>query len=212
MDTRIGIVTGRTTAKNRNVGQPVRLLQVQLTDRRDIQTVQLVAQAGEECSPPNGSLVVVGNSGQARKWAVGTDDGITPVMGVGGKRIYSIDPATHAVIADIKLKPDGTIVLEGPEATVIMDPDGTITVINPGAEVGINPAGDIAATCRSLVLTTDNGVITMSQAGTLTLDVPTLHVTGDITCDGDVTASGISLVDHLHGGVQPGSGTTGVPQ
>lgn len=35
---------------------------------------------------------------------------------------------------------------------------------------------------------------------------------GDITTDGDVKADTISLKLHLHGGVQSGSGTTGLPQ
>lgn len=37
-------------------------------------------------------------------------------------------------------------------------------------------------------------------------------ITGTITASVDVDAAGISLVDHAHGGVQPGSGTTGAPQ
>ena len=38
-------------------------------------------------------------------------------------------------------------------------------------------------------------------------------VTGDIKVSGgDVTADGISLQSHTHGGVQGGSGTTGKPQ
>ena len=38
-------------------------------------------------------------------------------------------------------------------------------------------------------------------------------VTGDIKVSGgDVTADGISLQNHTHGGVQGGSGTTGKPQ
>jgi phage baseplate assembly protein gpV len=35
----------------------------------------------------------------------------------------------------------------------------------------------------------------------------TVNVTG-----GDVVADGISLKTHTHGGVQPGSGSTGAPQ
>lgn len=37
-------------------------------------------------------------------------------------------------------------------------------------------------------------------------------VTGLVTVTNDVVAAGISLVQHVHGGVQSGSGTTGVPQ
>lgn len=39
-----------------------------------------------------------------------------------------------------------------------------------------------------------------------------LHVTGAITSDADVTASGISLKSHKHPGVQSGSSVTGSPQ
>ena len=44
-----------------------------------------------------------------------------------------------------------------------------------------------------------------------------LSVSGNITAanvsaSGDVTAGGISLKNHVHGGVQGGSGTTGAPQ
>lgn len=35
---------------------------------------------------------------------------------------------------------------------------------------------------------------------------------GDIEVTGDVKAGGISLKNHVHGGVQPGGGTTGLPQ
>jgi phage baseplate assembly protein V len=37
-------------------------------------------------------------------------------------------------------------------------------------------------------------------------------ITGAVSVTDDVTANGISLVNHRHGGVQPGAGTTGTPQ
>lgn len=37
-------------------------------------------------------------------------------------------------------------------------------------------------------------------------------ISGDATIDGDAVASGISLVNHTHGGVSPGGGSTGVPE
>jgi len=46
----------------------------------------------------------------------------------------------------------------------------------------------------------------------ITLNTPSVHCTGDVAVDGDVVASGISLVSHTHGGVTPGAGSTGVPQ
>lgn len=51
------------------------------------------------------------------------------------------------------------------------------------------------------------------QAATqVTIDCPAVHFTGSLTVDGDVTASGISLVNHVHGGITPGGDDTGAPQ
>jgi len=48
------------------------------------------------------------------------------------------------------------------------------------------------------------------KAPTITLDGD-VHITGETTADGDVTAEGISLHDHVHGGVQSGTSDTGPP-
>ena len=37
------------------------------------------------------------------------------------------------------------------------------------------------------------------------------HFSGSMTVDGDVTAEGTSVHNHVHGGVQPGGGNTGAP-
>jgi len=37
-------------------------------------------------------------------------------------------------------------------------------------------------------------------------------IVGDLTVEGDVVADGVSLKQHVHEGVQPGAGTTGMPQ
>ena len=39
-----------------------------------------------------------------------------------------------------------------------------------------------------------------------------IEITGPITCDADVVASGISLMTHVHGGVLPGPAKTGAPE
>ncbi|SFH33260.1 phage baseplate assembly protein V [Pseudomonas sp. NFACC45] len=66
---------------------------------------------------------------------------------------------------------------------------GSTTLISPG---GINLIGDI----------THKGDYT--QTGNQT-------VTGKVTVSEDVVAAGISLVNHPHSGVTPGSGMTGNP-
>lgn len=39
-----------------------------------------------------------------------------------------------------------------------------------------------------------------------------IEVTGDVVADGEVTGNGIPLSTHVHGGVEPGGGTSGGPQ
>lgn len=67
---------------------------------------------------------------------------------------------------------------------------GTTHLVSPG---GINLVGDI----------THKGNYT--QTGNQ-------NVTGKVTVSADVVAAGISLVNHPHGGVKPGSGKTGKPE
>lgn len=58
----------------------------------------------------------------------------------------------------------------------------------------------------------------LPSGGTVAITAPGgVTITGDVTVNGtvtvseDVVASGVSLVDHTHGGVDPGPGNTGVP-
>lgn len=79
------------------------------------------------------------------------------------------------------------------------------------------------------------GDITATTTGSMTINAPTITLNGNVTINGnlsqgmgesggtatmlgpvtvtnDVTASGISVATHKHGGVQTGGGTTGGPQ
>ena len=57
----------------------------------------------------------------------------------------------------------------------------------------------------------------VNVTGTTNLVSPQTNITGEIQVNGninvtgDVVASGISLVNHIHGGVEPGGGTTSGP-
>jgi hypothetical protein len=69
------------------------------------------------------------------------------------------------------------------------------------------------------LVATPDGNVTMTVAGTLTVNAPTTNWTGDINVSGDITvtggdvvADGISLKTHVHGGVQSGGSNTGTPQ
>lgn len=82
---------------------------------------------------------------------------------------------------------DGAIIAYDPtshalEATL---PDGaTVTIVAPG---GVTIQGDVSITGN-------------------------LQVDGEISATGDVTAGEISLQEHKHGSVQPGSAKTGAPE
>ncbi|MBA1443516.1 MAG: phage baseplate assembly protein [Gammaproteobacteria bacterium] len=56
---------------------------------------------------------------------------------------------------------------------------------------------------QSIILHRDRIEITAPQG---------LEIIGDVNVTGDVIANGISLVNHTHGGVEPGGGNTGAPQ
>lgn len=55
--------------------------------------------------------------------------------------------------------------------------------------------------------------IELSQSGSVTINAPAgLVINNNVTVSGDVVASGISLVNHVHGGVESGGSTTSAPQ
>lgn len=69
-------------------------------------------------------------------------------------------------------------------------------------------------------LRTDDGsaIIELAAGGAVTITSPQitingpLQVNGEITSTGDQVAGGISQIGHTHGGVEPGGGSSGVPQ
>jgi hypothetical protein len=108
----IGTVTGRSVGKNRDGGDDVLLLQVEISDPDDIQTVQLMTPSGEDDNPIDGSQVLILDIGTAFKAAITVQDGVTPSMATGEKKIYSVDSA-GIIKAFINLLASGNIELNG---------------------------------------------------------------------------------------------------
>lgn len=80
------------------------------------------------------------------------------------------------------------------------------------------PSGDIARAFVMGSVPVDGNMVapdaespTMDLGGGTLRIIGKLYVDGDIEVTGDVTASGISLKHHTHGGVQPGSADTSEP-
>lgn len=132
------------------------------------------------------------------------------------KALISIHPTTHEITlettGDVMAKIDGNVT-----ATV----GGTLT-----AEVG----GNTSIKCPKLTVdcpdSTFTGAVKIQKTLAVTGQISgmggfaisggsggaTATVSGSLKATGDVTASGISLTGHVHGGVQGGSSKTGGPQ
>ncbi len=74
-----------------------------------------------------------------------------------------------------------------------------------GAEIAYDPEGH-----KLEALLPDGATATIVAPGGITLDADVL-VKGTLTAEIDVVADGISLKNHRHGQVQPGSGQSGKP-
>jgi len=74
----------------------------------------------------------------------------------------------------------------------------------------IAPTGAVTLETQSTVDVVADGNVRI-KAPHVEVNTPLAHFTKDIIADGDVIASGISLVHHVHGGVQSGSSKTDQP-
>ena len=86
MNATIGDVTGQEIKKNWGDGSPVRrLIQTQISDDADVQTVELMLSPGEDSAPQNGQRMLIITISEAWKIGISLDDGITPRAAAGEK-------------------------------------------------------------------------------------------------------------------------------
>jgi hypothetical protein len=130
----IGRVTGYEIDKNKEGDEDSLLLQVELTESNDVQTVELYGSGGRDYNPPTDSTVVVIPIADALQIAVAVNDGIAPESEPGETEIYSVDKFAGEKQASVKCFTDGKVVLnfEGPAAARV------------GDEIQITPATDPA--------------------------------------------------------------------
>lgn len=91
---------------------------------------------------------------------------------------------------------------------VVFSPGGDTArgIVYPGPYDGAAPddrGSSIRLSMPGVDIAVDGGIATVS--------LTTMNVTGNIVVDGDVIASGVSLVNHVHGGVDAGSSSTAPP-
>lgn len=192
----LGRVKGSGYAKNKDGDRIVLLLQTELTDPEDIQTVELMSQTGEESRPPIGSEVSVIPAGGSYKVAVATSDGIDPGVSDGEKKIYSTNAIGIAVMAFVHLKNDGTIIANNGAFVATATPSGALTITAPGdTEINSN--------------VTINGTLTVNQGGNTMTMGGTVMDMGSATIAGTNVFNGTDSDDHRH---STGTDPSGVPQ
>jgi len=134
-----GRVTGKTVGLNKDGIKNVLLLQCELTDPEDIQTVELMNQTGEDNRPPNDSKCVILKIGEAWKIAIATDDKIKSIAQDGEKRVYSTNTIGDTVSTSLHFKNDGTVVLDANtffiNANIELDGDINMTGVITGPSV-----------------------------------------------------------------------------
>lgn len=107
----IGRVTGYEIGKNKESETNSLLLQVELTESKDIQTVELFRHAGVDYNPVSDSIVIVLPIADALQIGIAVDDGITSESEPGEYEIYS--SVNGEKKARIKCFLDGKVKLNG---------------------------------------------------------------------------------------------------
>mgnify|MGYP000156228814 CR=1 FL=1 len=108
-----GIVTNSKYEKNRDGSRDVLMLQVRLTSKEDVQSVEFFQGQGDAYRPENGSKVLVIDNGPAYKIAIAVDDMFAMALEVGERAIASV--VDGQLKASVLCKADGDLVLNGGE-------------------------------------------------------------------------------------------------
>jgi hypothetical protein len=121
MDT--GRVTGYEIGKNKEGEIDTLLLQVEISEPDDVQTVELYGSGGRDYNPPTNSTVIVLSIADAMKIAVAVNDGIVPESEPGEAELYSVDEYGGEKKARVKVFTDGKCKINegGPAAARVGD-------------------------------------------------------------------------------------------
>lgn len=203
-----GTVTSNEITTNNDSEDNVRMLEVQISDPDDVQSVQLFSPSGDDSNPPVGSTVAIINVSQAYKVVVAANDNIEPSMDVGEKKLYS--SANGSIMAFINLKNDGDIELQssgGATAKLLNNGDielessggATTKLLNDGnVEVNGNTDNAVAfndlKTGFDLLVTELNTFISQYNLHTHNAIVGTPILFPGVPAIADVDASEISTI------------------
>jgi hypothetical protein len=108
-----GIVTGSEVAINLDSDKKSRILQVQITDERDVQSIELYRMPGEDYNPSNGTRVLIIEIGTSKAAVAASDVEALDDLAEGEREYYSDDG--EARLATIRLNGQSEIVLNAGE-------------------------------------------------------------------------------------------------
>jgi len=112
MVAQIGRVTGRDVKKNRDSASNSLLLQAEISDEDDVQTVEVFRGPGIDANPPDNARAVVLPVGKAWQIAVAIDDGVAPDDTVDQGEIEIYSSASGSRVATIRLDDSGNIKID----------------------------------------------------------------------------------------------------
>lgn len=87
-----------------------------------------------------------------------------------------------------------------------------ITNLEDGEVAIYTDEGDRIHLKRGRVIDIVTETLNITASAGVNIDTPIINATGQVVSVGDQIAGGISQISHVHGGVQAGPSTTGVPQ
>jgi phage baseplate assembly protein V len=154
------------------------------------------------------------NGASKDKWRVRFNDGT----------VIEYDRAAHKLTADVQgeVEVKATTTVKVQATTIEAKASSTAKVQAPT----ITAQGNVTVTGTLTVQGAVTAASTITAAGTVTTPLVAaggltgpggaalpggLNIQGNIEADGDVKAGTISLTNHVHGGVMPGSGSTSPP-
>lgn len=220
IDRRIARFLGRVRLAFRGVinlvsaaGQ-VQFVQIDGVEGEQLQDVELFQHYGYTSHPPKGSMAIVLPIGGKTSHGVviATEHGTYRLKGLesGEVALYS-DEGDSVVLRRGRVVEVTTETFRINAATAIELNAPTITG-NADTSIELNtPQVSASAQVSVAGLLAGNGGLAVQGGSGATFAGAVGQTGGGFTTTGDVVASGKSLASHTHGGVQPGSGSTGGP-
>jgi len=129
-----------------------------------------------------------------------------PKVGAEGVMVCVSGDRTHGIVVVMDDRRYRLKNLQPGEVALYTDEGDTI-VMKRGRKIEVTAGAEITATAP---------VVKVEASTKVTLTTPLVEMTQDLSVGGSITAAGvtadgISLTAHAHGGVTPGDGNTGVP-